>query len=132
MIYGIGIDLTYIPEFRSAWNEPGTTFFDKYFTGREIEYCQSKGESQLPNHFAARYAAKEAFIKALDSPKLYSPELIKIDFREIEVLNDTGGRPFLKIYSKLKDYTVSEKISKMFLSISHVEEYAIAQVILET
>ena len=132
MIYGIGIDITHIPEFLNAWKEPGTTFFDKYFTVKEIEYCRSKGEKQLANHFAARYAAKEALVKALDSPKLYSPQLLKIDFRDMEVLNDPNGRPFMKVYNNLKEYLSRENIGKIFVSLSHVEEYAIAQVILET
>lgn len=131
MIYGIGIDITSIPEFRNAWNEPGTNFFNKYFTANEIDYCKGKGEKQLGNHFAARYAAKEAFIKALDSPKLYSPPLIAIDYRDIEIKNDEYGRPFLVIYNKLKEYFVAEKIQKIYLSLSHVDDYAIAQVILE-
>ena len=132
MIYGSGVDITSIPEFLSAWREPGTAFFKKYYTEGELDYCRSRGEKQIGGHLAARYAAKEAFVKALDGQRLFQPAAIQVDYRDIEVKNDDYGRPFLKIHNELWKYVEKEGVSRILLSLSHVEDYAIAQVILET
>ena len=132
MIYGNGIDLASIPEFLSAWQEPGTSFFKRFYTEGELEYCRNKGEKQIGGHLAARYAAKEAFIKALDGQRFFKPAAIQVDYRDIEVKNDEHGRPYFKIHNDLADYVNKEGICRMLLSLSHVEDYAIAQVILET
>ena len=131
MIYGCGVDLTYIPEFMEVMSDPKSFFIGKYFTDNEINYVRAKGERRGPGHLAGRYAAKEAFIKALDGPRLHQKEAIQIDYKEIEIRNDDSGRPYLKFYGKILDYLNKIGINKTHLSISHVGDYATAQVIIE-
>ena len=132
MLYGNGIDLTYIPEFSEVLGDKKSHFVSKYFTTGEIEYIHSHGPERSAGHLAARYAAKEAFIKALDGPRLHQEAALKIDYQDIEVKNDSHGRPFLACHGALREYVNTIGITRTHLSISHIGEYAIAQVILET
>lgn len=113
MIQGIGIDIIEIKRVKKLINDYGNKFLDRTFTKKEIEYCQNK-----PNpaqHYAGRFAVKEALIKAFRRP---------LTLKEIEV--DRG--PKIKLTGKTKKYLRNKKI---LLSISHDHEYAVAQVMLE-
>ena len=120
MIY-CGIDIIEIARIKNSIEEIGETFINKIYTKNEITYCESK-KSQKYQHYAARFAAKEAAFKAIS-------KLIKnkydISWQDIEVLNDENGRPVITI-SKL-DYSNIENID---ISLSHNRESAIANVIL--
>lgn len=131
MIYGSGIDLTLISEFQEVIDDPGSTFIPKYYTRLEIEYCRSQGSRRQARHFAARYAAKEALLKALDGSRLHQKPALHFNYLEAEVNNDEFGRPFLKYYDALNDYVREIGIRKSNLSLSHTGDYAVAQVILE-
>ena len=86
MIYGIGIDIVNIPQFRTAIERWGDRFKKRVFTKKELEYCN--GRKFTEQHLAARFAAKEAFIKALGRG---------IKLTNIEVLNNQEGKPYMKI-----------------------------------
>ena len=120
MIY-CGIDIIEIARIKNSIDEIGEAFIHKIYTKNEIAYCESK-KNQRYQHYAARFAAKEAAFKAIS-------KLIKnkydISWQDIEVLNDENGRPKITIF-KL-DYT---NIKNVDISISHNKENAIANVIL--
>lgn len=113
MIKGIGIDIVEIKRVEKLIKKYGSRFINRTFTKKEIQYCRHK-----PNpaqHYAGRFAVKEAIIKALGKP---------LTLKEIEV--DKG--PKLKLTGKAKNALEDKKI---LLSISHDHEYAVAQAILE-
>ncbi len=102
-------------------NKTGKNFIEKVYTSREIDYCENK-KSQKYQHYAARFAAKEAVFKAI-SNKL--EDKYSISWKDIEILNDKQGRPQININGI--DFENFENID---ISISHCREYAIANVVL--
>lgn len=108
MITGTGIDIVEIRRLKEAIDRWGDTFLQKVFTDRELEY--SKAKKYPLQHLAARFAAKEAVFKAYGT----NP---KLNFKDIEIANDRYGRPYC---------TVKKKPSKILLSMSHSDEYAVA------
>jgi len=110
---GIGTDIVGVQEFRN-FNDPAfSQFLSRNYTRAELEYCLSK-DSPAP-HLAARFAGKEAVIKALHSLKIYH-----IFFPSIEILNDEQGVPYVRI---ITDQT--EKLT-IKLSLAHTSEMALA------
>ncbi len=126
----IGVDLTYIPEFRSALRDPGTFFFQETFSDWEREKASTKPSDQRPNFFAGRYAAKEAFIKAIDGHRLFQEPDLKFKYSEIEIRNDQFGRPFFRFYGNVSEYMQELKSVSIRVSISHAEDYAFSEVLL--
>lgn len=110
--YGIGIDIEKISRF-SKTKAKDDKFLGTFMTKREIDYCFSK-ESPLP-HIAARFAGKEAVIKALSEITV-----MKISFKDIEITNDKHGRPSTSIKSRGK-LNIQVK-----LSLSHSDDNVIA------
>ncbi len=98
---------------------------DKLYTVAEQRYC-SKGKVTMYQCYAARFAAKEAFFKALGTGYRYG-----MAFREIEVLNDELGKPYIVPRGKVKAFLEDQKVTQIHLSISHVREMANAFVVLE-
>ena len=105
-------------------------FSREFYTSEELQYCQARGESRQAERLAARYAAKEAFIKALDGPRLWLKADLKINFREIEIRNDDSGRPFFRFHGELKKYLETQGIRQASVSLSHTGDYAVAQVVI--
>lgn len=130
MIYGIGIDLVHVPEFESALQDENTHFFRSYFSVSELDYCHSGPKDQRARRFAARYAAKEACLKALDGARLHSPAAFRFDYPEAAVCKDEYGRPFFQFAGNLAEF-VRELQLQSRLSLSHTGDYAIAQVSME-
>lgn len=121
-LYGIGIDIQSINEIESAIEKHGSKFLNKIFTAEEIAYCSSK---QKPaQHFAARFSAKEAFLKALGTG-------IGAGFclKDVTILNKNSGEPYFTYCNQVSKVVNEEKL-KAFVSISHSLEYSVAQVIL--
>ena len=115
-----GTDIIEIERVKSSIEEIGERFLEKVFTQNEIDYCESK-KKQKYQHYAARFAAKEAAFKAI------SCELVNkydISFKDIEVENNEQGRPSLKISG-----INMQNIESIDISISHCKSYAIANVI---
>jgi holo-[acyl-carrier protein] synthase len=123
MIYGIGTDLIEVERVKKSV-EKISGFKEKIFTDLEIEYCESKKRKH--EHYAARFAVKEAFFKAIGTGWRNG-----LSFREIEVINDELGKPEIRLHGKAKDLSVQNKLKKINVSISHIKETAAAVVIIE-
>lgn len=123
MIYGIGTDLIEVARVeKQVASENG--FKERVFTPAEIEYCDSKHHKY--QHYAGRFAAKEAFMKALGTGWQGG-----VSFQDIEVVTAPNGKPELKLYGKTKEITDAKYIQSMFVSLSHLSSFAMAIVILE-
>lgn len=124
MIYGIGIDIVSIGRIERMLAKWGPLFIERVFTPAEVAFCESK--TKPGQHFALRWAAKEAMLKALGLGLRGG-----IKWTDIEVVNDGLGRPSLSLYNKAKGCLMDRNIKRAFVSISHEKEFGIAQVILE-
>lgn len=122
MIYGVGIDLVKIERMKEVVEKWGQRFLDRVFTKEEISYCYDKKDPYLS--LAARFAAKEALVKAIGAAG-------PVSLTDIEVVNIDTGKPFIKINGKLKDFFKEKSIERAHLSLSHEHEYGVACVILE-
>lgn len=114
MIVGIGLDMIEVERVKKAL-EQHSRFSSRVFTSGEIEYCQ--GKKNPCQHFAARFAAKEAFFKAIGR---------RIPWTSVEVTNLTSGKPRLLIH-----HSENLEFSRANVSLSHLANYALAVVILE-
>ncbi|MGM0411273.1 MAG: holo-ACP synthase [Bacillota bacterium] len=123
MIYGTGVDIVNIKRVQNLIERWGKKFLNKVFSEREIDYCQNKNNVAV--HLAARFAAKEAVAK------MFGTGIGKINWRDIIVINDKNGKPEIELRGKARELRKELEIEKIFLSISHEKEYAIAQVIAE-
>lgn len=113
-VSGIGIDIVEVERIEMAIKRFGRRFLERVYTEGEIEYCNSK-KYPYPS-FAVRFAAKEAFFKAIGR---------KVGWRNIEVVRGERGRPFLKLNSPL------DNNYSFHLSLSHTKAYAVAMVVME-
>ena len=124
MIFGTGTDIIEVARMKKHL-ENNDALKAKLFTKAEQDYAE-KGKVTVWQRYAARFAAKEAFFKALGTGYRYG-----MAFHEIEVKNDELGKPFIEPHGKVKDYLITQKVSEIHLTISHVKEMASAFVILE-
>ncbi len=124
MVFGIGTDIIEIQRVEQALRRTGR-LKQKIFTPREIEYCESRGKSA--QHFAARFAAKEAFLKAMGTGWQGGHR-----FDEIEVINNERGKPEAFVHGKVKAFCEENRVAGLHVSLSHLKEMAIAVVVLET
>jgi len=100
-------------------------FAERVFTEKERAYCDSKGAAAAQS-YAARFAAKEAFLKALKTGWRG-----KITWQDMEILNDPQGVPSLEIKGEARLLLENLEADKIHLSISHTTDHAVAQVVLE-
>ena len=109
----IGTDLVDITRIKKLIDKYNTKFLDKIFSIEEQKYCNSKAFPEI--HYAGRFAAKEAIIKAIKSSRVNEPP---IDFNSIVILNKSDGAPYVKL----------DKIHKcsIKISISHTDTHAIS------
>ena len=115
-----GTDIIESERVKESIENLGEKFLERVYTKKEIEYCESK-KKQKYQHYAARFAAKEALFKAI-SWKL--EDKYEICWKDIEVLNNNQGRPELKLIGvDLKN------IENIDISISHCKNYAVANVV---
>ncbi|MCX8117236.1 MAG: holo-ACP synthase [Desulfobacterota bacterium] len=124
MIIGTGLDIVNIERIERVLLRWGDRFLERVYTGREIDRCQRRAHSA--ECFATRFAAKEAFLKALGSGLRHG-----IHWREIEVENDPSGRPFLLLHGKAKEILHACRVERTHLTLSHDRPFAVAQVLLE-
>lgn len=122
MIYGVGIDLVKIERIKEVVEKWGDKFLKRVFTEDEISYCYTKQNPYLS--LSVRFAAKEAFVKAIGSE-------VAVSLTDIEVVNSPNGKPQIKANGKLKEFLEKKKIKRAALSLSHEKDYGIACVILE-
>jgi holo-[acyl-carrier protein] synthase len=124
MIVGTGIDIAEVPRIRHSIERFGDRFLRRIYTEGEIRYCDSK--ANRAERYAARFAAKEAAMKALGTGWNHG-----VRWRDCEVVRMPGGRPTIKFHGKAGEIAAKLGARNAALSISHTEEQAIAQVILE-
>ncbi len=122
MIYGTGLDIVKTQRIREAVERWGDKFLERVFTCDEIAYAYKKKDPFLS--LSVRFAAKEAFIKAL------SPEQ-NIPLIDIEVRNQNNGRPVLELHGKTGEFLKVKKIQAIHLSLSHEKDYGVACVVIE-
>ncbi len=123
MIFGVGIDNIEVKRIKKQIDD-STKFKEKIFTVKEIEYCESK--KNYAESFAARFAAKEAFLKAIGTG--WSNGL---QFTDIEILNDENGKPKIYLQGKAKQIIQKNNLENINISMSHLKEIASAIVIIE-
>lgn len=117
-----GTDIIEIERIKKAIERTNGRFINEIFTINEIEYCDSKKNAKY-QHYAARFAAKEAIFKAVS---LFLKNKFEIGWQNIEVLNDANGRPHFQFIG-----IEFKQIKSSDISISHCREYAISNVIIE-
>lgn len=123
MIFGIGTDIIEVQRVEEKLLRT-SGLKKQLFTAREIAYCESKHRPAL--HFAARFAAKEAFLKAMGTGWSGGHK-----FDEIEIVNNDLGKPEITVYGKVKSFCEDNNITAMEVSLSHVKDLAKAIVVLE-
>jgi holo-[acyl-carrier protein] synthase len=124
VIISIGIDIVEVYRIRETLGRT-PRFAGRVFTERERAYCDSKGVAAAQS-YAARFAAKEAFLKALRTGWRG-----KITWHDMEILNDEQGVPVLDVTGEARELLKKLGADRIHLSISHTSEHAVAQVILE-
>ncbi len=124
MIYGIGTDLVQVSRIEEALERWGRRFQDKVFTPGEIRYCL--GKRRPGPSFAARFAAKEAFVKALGIGMRRG-----VHWKNVEVTRGLLGRPVLSLNGPALELCHREQIKGLFLSLTHDRDYSGAVVVLE-
>ncbi|NJN25624.1 MAG: holo-ACP synthase [Cyclobacteriaceae bacterium] len=122
MIAGTGVDIVEVARLTKSLERPG--FLEKVFSIDEINYCHSKAKP--PEHFAGRFAAKEALAKAVGDG-WYG----QVDINKIEVINDDKGKPEYRWGPEVLARYPQLATLKIHLSISHCHSYAVAMAVLE-
>lgn len=111
-----GTDIIEINRIKKSIDRLGNKFITTIFTEKEIEYCESHKENKY-QHYAARFALKEAIYKALSG----IIEAEKLTWKNFEIINYEGGKPKIEIND--------ERLESIDVSISHCKEYAVATVV---
>jgi holo-[acyl-carrier protein] synthase len=124
LIFGIGIDLVEVDRLRSLVKKFGDKFLNRIFTENEIKYCQTKFNSY--QHYAVRFAAKEALLKAIGTGLRSG-----MTWHQIEIVNDTQAKPSIITYGECQKFLQKLEIKKIELSLSHTKDHGVAVVILE-
>ena len=125
MIVGTGIDLCEVDRIRKAITSPhGRRLVERVFTPLEIAYAERKANPY--ERYAARFAAKEAGMKALGTGWRGG-----LGWQDLEVINEPSGRPALKLHGKAAEIAAKLSVVRISLSITHTAEQAMASVILE-
>lgn len=123
-----GIDIIEVDRIRETIEELGENFLNRIYTKREIEYCNKSGSIKY-QHFAARFATKEAVFKAISQFISGREEAL---WKDIEVINIKGGKPVInvdKLQKNFKKNADNIELKSIDISISHIKEYAVASVV---
>lgn len=123
MIFGTGIDIIEVSRIKTVM-ERDIGFREKIFTQGEIKYCETKKNKY--QHYAARFSAKEAFLKAIGTGWRFG-----IRFADIDIYHDEFGKPLIRLTGKAEELALRDGISKIHVSLSHLKEMATAVVIVE-
>jgi holo-[acyl-carrier protein] synthase len=124
MIVGTGIDIVNIDRIERLMARWGDLFLGRVFTEKEIIYCRKR--TRPSECLATRFAAKEAFLKAVGRGLRNG-----IQWTDIEVENDTLGKPIFSFHRKAQEVCETLRIQNAFLTLSHDRPYAVAHVLLE-
>ena len=148
-VLAVGTDLVHVPGFSAQLDQPGTVFAQRTFTAREFREARRRSQergSSPAQHLAARWAAKESFIKAWSQAHVLrarsrgmstSPVILAedVDWREIEVVTDRWGRPSLRLSGTVAhavEHGLGQEVSTPGcwpVSLSHDGDYAAAIVL---
>jgi len=123
MIIGIGVDICENKRISHLLKKYDKRFLDRIFIQEEIDYCMAKRHP--PSHLAARFALKEAFIKALNLPRN-----LTLSYKDVGLYGKVGKKDII-VNGHIKNLYKESTANKIFFSISHAEEYSTAYVILE-
>lgn len=124
MILGIGTDVIEVKRVGGVAQRHGERFLRRIFTDNEIAYCSARKNAAL--HYAGRFAAKEAAFKAMG--RGWGGD---IGWKDVEVTNMPSGAPQISFHGKALETVNEMKMTRAFVSISHVEELATAIVVIE-
>jgi holo-[acyl-carrier protein] synthase len=124
MIVGTGIDIVEVPRIAQSIERFGERFLNRVFTAAEIHYCQSK--ANRTERFAARFAAKEAAMKAIGTGMRGG-----VTWKDFEVGREPSGRPTMVLHGKAGQVALTLGVRRTHLSVSHTEQYAVAYVLVE-
>jgi holo-[acyl-carrier protein] synthase len=125
VIAGIGVDMVSIPRFRALMERKGAAALRRFFTAGEAERCR-QSRSELES-LAARFAAKEAFFKALGTGWGLGGR-----WTEVEVVSAPTGAPALRLTGRAAEAAAERGVSAIHLSLTHTDDTAAAFVVLET
>ena len=122
-----GIDIIEVERIKNAIEESGEQFLNKIFTENEIEYC-NKSSVMKYQHFAARFAVKEAVFKAISQFIEGRSDAL---WRNIEVINIESGKPEINVENLVKNIkkTADINLKDIDISISHIKDYAVASAV---
>ncbi|MBN3038924.1 MAG: holo-ACP synthase [Candidatus Omnitrophica bacterium] len=124
MIVGSGIDIIEVERIKAAKDKWQGRFLKKVFTETELAYANNK--KSAAEHLAARFAIKEALVKAFsENGKKHLG-----NWKDIEVVNDKSGRPYVNLYGNFKKIKGKRKLKNIIITTSHTHKYAVASVIL--
>ena len=125
MIYGIGTDIVATSRFQRFLDKGNSAIITRLFTGSERETCLSRKDSA--SCLAARFAAKEAFLKALGTGLRD-----EMSWQDMEISNDPLGKPELRLSGRTAELYQVKNITGVHLSLTHDGGHAVAMVVLET
>ena len=125
----VGTDIIEVDRVKKSIENLGDLFIHKIFTPTEIAYCKDTNEAKY-QHYAARFAAKEATFKAIST---LLEDKYSVSWKNSEVINDNNGKPSIRFVSL--DPKVEKELSiiqSIDVSLSHIKEYAVANVTIIT
>jgi holo-[acyl-carrier protein] synthase len=121
----MGVDISEIDRIEAAIARYGDAFLERIYTPREVQYCER--HKNKAERYAARFAAKEAGMKALGTGWRFG-----VRWRDIEVANAPGGKPTLNLMGVAREFADKMGVKNISLSITHSGNLALAQVIFES
>ena len=124
MIHSCGVDIVEVKRIKDMAEKHGNKFLRKIFSPAEMTYCDSRKNKY--EHYAARFAAKEAVMKTL------AAGVDTVGFKEIEVVRDERGDVQVQLKGKARERSDNMSISRIHISLSHTEDHAVAMAIAET
>ncbi|MCC6573618.1 MAG: holo-ACP synthase [Planctomycetes bacterium] len=124
-IIGIGTDIVAVSRIARMLEEKREDFVARVYTQREVKYCEAQARPNL--HFAARFAAKEALMKALGTGWAEG-----VGFNQIGVANRDDGGPEYELSGRALELLEGENASRVWLSLSHTDDFAVATAVIET
>jgi len=118
-IAGLGTDIVECVRIRKMIADHGELFLQRVYTDKEIRYCQAR--RQAAEHFAGRWAAKEAVLKALGTGWRRG-----ISWRDVEIRNDPSGQPKVAVRGEAKEIAKRLRLKDILITISHCRQFATA------
>jgi holo-[acyl-carrier protein] synthase len=121
----VGIDIIETKRIQQSIEDLGEDFIKRVYTDKEIKYCETKKANKY-QHYAARFAVKEATFKAVST---LLNDKYSLSWKNIETTNDKNGKPNVEFIALTKEVERElNKITSLDVSISHIKDYAIANV----